>query len=417
MVRQRLTSPLSELALSELDSYCQRNQCTALDVALACLQQLQSMEAVEENALEAVEEQLTEQKGFAHAALVVENMLLKRENRRLTQENAGILQEKTDLEVLLENTMEHSDAVASDLHGQAKAAKQAVEEQFRLIAEATPVGILIASLGTGQIVYGNLAASDILGLSPEALCQRSVSALYQRPEDYSAVMEHLSGVKEFQNELRCLRANGQPFWGLLSLRHFTFKGDAAVLMALYDVTARKQAEEDLRLAEEKYRSIFLNALEGIYQSTPNGRYININPAMAKIHGFESADAMLAEITEISCQVYIDGTCRERFRELIEVQGNVEGFEYQIRHRDGTVRWLSENARAIRSSDGQLLYYEGIVHDVTDRKQRESNLQRELEELRIEIDHSKRAKQVEQITQTDYFQSLQVQVEELKWSDD
>lgn len=404
MVSQLVEGTLTEQALAGLAECCQQYDCTVQEVMVACCHQLGL-------GLPGSGARLTPE------VLIAQISALKAENHCLNQENAELKQELVDFEILLETTTEHSDAVTIDLHGQAKAAKREIEEQFRHIAEATPVGILIAYLDDGRLIYANAAGGRILRLPSESLPERYMADLYEDPVDYQTVMAALTENQDFQDELRCVRADGQPFWGLISLRPFSFKGEAAILMTLHDVTARKQAEEALRLAEEQYRSIFENALEGIYQSTAEGSYLNVNPAMATIHGFDSVTAMLTSITEINHQVYVDETCRERFRDLIEIDGHVEGFEYQIHRRDGMIRWVSENARSVKDTNGQLLYYEGIVHDITERKQRESSLQREIEDLRVEIDHKKRSQQVAQITQTDYFQSLQAQLEGLKPFDD
>jgi PAS domain S-box-containing protein len=342
---------------------------------------------------------------------------LQQENQRLRQENAQLWQDKTDLEILLENSTEHSDALTSDLQYQAAKARQQVEEQFRLIAEATPVGILICHRESGVFLYGNPSASQLLSISPNNLAQYQLSDFFAAPGQDLQIMTILANHSQFQGELRCLRSDASSFWGLISLRPFFFKEQTAMLMSIHDISDRKSAEEALRLAEEKYRSIFENALEGIYQSTSEGQYLNLNPAMATIHGFDSPTAMLAGITEINHQVYVDPNGREQFKALVAAQGQITGFEYQIYRRDGTIRWVSENARAVRNAAGDFLYYEGILHDITERKQRESSLQQELEELRIEIDQSKRAHQVAQITQTDYFQMLQSQLHQLKGFDE
>jgi PAS domain S-box-containing protein len=338
---------------------------------------------------------------------------LQQENQKLRQENSQLQQDKVDLEILLENNVEHADVVAYDLQSQAAQAKQQVEEQFRLIAEATPVGILICHQNSGALLYSNQAASQLLSITTHQLNQYRLGDFFEDPNLYPEMMARLTYDAQFQGECKCLRPNAGSFWGLLSLRPFAFKEHPAILISLHDISDRKSAEEALRLAEEKYRSIFENALEGIYQSSLEGRYLSVNPAMATIHGFDSPAAMLAGITEITQQVYVNPSVRDQFQALIATQGHVTGFEYQIYRCDGTIRWVSENARAVRNATGHFLYYEGILHDVTERKQRESSLQQELEELRIEIDHSKRAHQVAQITQTDYFQMLQSQLEQLK----
>jgi two-component system cell cycle sensor histidine kinase/response regulator CckA len=140
-----------------------------------------------------------------------------------------------------------------------------------------------------------------------------------------------------------------------------------------DITARKQAEEALRLAEEKYRSIFENAVEGIFQTTPDGRYISANPALARIYGYPSPREMTEAGTDIRGQVYVDPDRCSEFKRLLEAHGAVTGFETQVYRKDGGVIWVSESVRAVRDRQGALLYYEGTVEDITERKQLEQQL--------------------------------------------
>jgi Amt family ammonium transporter len=133
---------------------------------------------------------------------------------------------------------------------------------------------------------------------------------------------------------------------------------------------REDAIEALRLAEEKYRGIFENAIEGIFQTSPDGRYLSCNPALARIYGYDSPQELTESICDIARQLYVDEGARQRFACLLEESDVVTDFEAQIRRKDGTIRWISENARAIRDPKGRLIYYEGTVEDITERKHSE-----------------------------------------------
>jgi adenylate cyclase len=130
---------------------------------------------------------------------------------------------------------------------------------------------------------------------------------------------------------------------------------------------RKQAEDALRIAEQRYHSIVENAIDGIFQSTPEGRYLSVNPALARIYGYGSPEALMLAMKNINDQLYVDPKRRQEFIAAIEVDGAVSGFESLIYRQDGTQIWISENARAVRDSTGRLLYYEGTVSDITERK--------------------------------------------------
>ncbi|PSB61817.1 histidine kinase, partial [filamentous cyanobacterium CCP1] len=185
-----------------------------------------------------------------------------------------------------------------------------------------------------------------------------------------------------------------------------------VLIIVRDITARKRAEESLRIAEENYRSIFENALEGIFQSSPSGEFIRANPALARMYGYDSPAEMMENITNIGEQLYVDPEKRAEFRELLEQQNAVKNFEYRCYCKDGSSIWVEIDARAVKDNTGKVLYYEGIVQDINDRKRREAELKKQLEELQIEIDQQKREKEVALLTNSNYFQEVQQEIAEV-----
>ncbi len=123
----------------------------------------------------------------------------------------------------------------------------------------------------------------------------------------------------------------------------------------------------LKETEEKYRTIFENSLEGIYQSTPDGRFISANPAMARLYGYDTPEALMISITDIGRQGYADPEDRKRFTALLESEGHVLGFETRIFRKDGTPVWISQTARTVKDDDGKVKYYEGFAVDITERK--------------------------------------------------
>jgi PAS domain S-box-containing protein len=127
--------------------------------------------------------------------------------------------------------------------------------------------------------------------------------------------------------------------------------------------------------EATYRSIVEHAIEGIFQTTPEGKYLLANPALAEIYGYGSVDELKGNVKEIARQLYVDPERRMEFVRLMNENDSVWGFESPIYRKDGTVIWISENVRVIRDEDGQVLYYEGTVEDITARKRAEEELRR------------------------------------------
>lgn len=162
------------------------------------------------------------------------------------------------------------------------------------------------------------------------------------------------------------------------------------ISAVRDITERKRTQAALKDAEEKYRGIFENAIEGIFQSTPDGRFISANPALARMFGYDSAEQLISDRKNIERDHYVDPERRKIFKKLIEENGVVRGFELQAFRKDGSSIWTAENVQAVWDESGTLLYYEGIVEDVTRRKEIEKErleLQRQL--VRAQEDEQRR----------------------------
>jgi PAS domain S-box-containing protein len=171
--------------------------------------------------------------------------------------------------------------------------------------------------------------------------------------------------------------------------------------------------EELRIAEETYRSIFQNALEGIFQADLDGKFINVNPAMARIYGYSTPEEMLNSLADSETQVYVNPKEQEDLRQQLEEHGEVKDFECQVYRKDGSISWIEENTRAVRDQYGNLLYFEGLVEDINHRKREEKALQRLLGELHIAIDQKRVEEEVNKITESDYFKKLKDEVAKLQ----
>ncbi len=131
--------------------------------------------------------------------------------------------------------------------------------------------------------------------------------------------------------------------------------------------------ENVRVAERKYRSIFENAVEGIYQSTPDGRLTTVNPSMARMFGYDSPQDMLASVSDVSIELCTDPQQRARFIRQIREQGSVSGFEARGRRKDGEALWLSLSAHAVMDRRGEMTGFEGLAEDITERKRAEEKI--------------------------------------------
>jgi sigma-B regulation protein RsbU (phosphoserine phosphatase) len=136
---------------------------------------------------------------------------------------------------------------------------------------------------------------------------------------------------------------------------------------------RHRLDLSLLAAEEKYHGIFDHLVEGIFQTTPEGRYLVANAALARIYGYATPEELMRSLTNIGERLYVEKGRRDEFVRVMQQHDTITGFESQIYRKDGTVIWISENCRAVRDARGQMLYYEGTVEDITQRQQAEENL--------------------------------------------
>jgi PAS domain S-box-containing protein len=161
-----------------------------------------------------------------------------------------------------------------------------------------------------------------------------------------------------------------------------------------EIAERERIEVALRTAEEKYRGIFENSVEGIFQTSADGRYLVANPTLARMYGYDSVEDLQAGMTNIGTSLYVDPRRRAEFQRQVALNGTVRRFESQIYRKDGSVIWISEHARAAYDAKGNLLYYEGTVEEITERKRNEAELEKLHKQL---VDTSRQAGMAEVAT--------------------
>jgi PAS domain S-box-containing protein len=158
--------------------------------------------------------------------------------------------------------------------------------------------------------------------------------------------------------------------------------------------------------DESFDSLFEHAPVGVYQATVTGCYRRVNPALVELLGYPDAATLMAMVTDIAERIYVDRNRYADFKTMLAEHDRVTGFEYQAYRYDGDPIWIAEHARAVCDREGKLIAYEGIVEDISQRKQAEAELKPQLAALQLELANIKRTQQVAEILQTDYFQQLQ-----------
>ena len=143
---------------------------------------------------------------------------------------------------------------------------------------------------------------------------------------------------------------------------------------LVDADAAREAAvhalAEQRLAEESYRKLFETSVDGIYVTTPAGALLNANPALARIMGYETPEDLISGVGDITETIYLHPAARAEYQSLMQRDGMVREFEYQVRQRGGAILWLSDSATVVRDEAGEVIRYEGTVRDITDQKRAE-----------------------------------------------
>ncbi|QJT09088.1 EAL domain-containing protein [Oceanidesulfovibrio marinus] len=300
----------------------------------------------------------------------------------------------------------------------------------------------------GNITRYNPVLLNMFGLSSADIESRTVSKLLG--EDFGRLVacqdaDSSRGPQRGNREIEVVRSDGELIPVEVTISTVSIGATMSVICIVRDITDRRQAEETtrrthelleqkveertielrranvqlkleaaersvvgeaLRKAEAKYRAIFENAIEGIYQTTPEGCILSANPALGRIFGYESPDEFIGSVSDIHSQLYVEPKARGKFLEAIERDGEIKDFVSEVRRKDGSIIWVSENARKVVDKNGETLYYEGSLEDITLRKATESELKHQafhdqltnlpnrmlfLDHLHMALERSKRRK--------------------------
>ena len=266
-------------------------------------------------------------------------------------------------------------AIAVDITAQRKA-----QRQLRLQAtamRAAPNGIVITT-PDGTIEWVNPAFCRMTGYSMEETVGQNPRILKsgrQGSTFYSDLWSTISAGKVWRGEITNRRKDGTMYEEEMAVMPVASnQGVITHYIAIkHDISDRKRVEESLRQAEEKYRRIFEEAIIGIFRTTPDGRFLMMNPAMARMLLCESPQQALEKFPTIA-PLYGNPARRQEMRKELEATGSVQNLELQFRRRDGSELWVSLNLRCIFDEDRKPQYYEGTAEDITQRKLLERQLQ-------------------------------------------
>jgi len=271
-------------------------------------------------------------------------------------------------------------------HKQAEKALQESEERFRRISSIISDINYSCSMkedGCFSIDWMIGATEHISGYPIEEIKAQKCWHFLVIEEDMALFEENVIDLAPGSHgfcELRIHHKNGGVVW-IASYAECFIDKEAPEHFILYgalvDITEQKQADAQLLESEERYRSVVENAQEGIFQTAPDGKFRMANQAMATILGYDSPRELMESVTDITRQIYVNPQDRIRIPETLDLHNIIRKGELQFYRKDGSVIWVFGNIQSVRDENGKVLYYEGIIEDITDRKNNADQLRKAL----------------------------------------
>jgi PAS domain S-box-containing protein len=257
------------------------------------------------------------------------------------------------------------------------------EKEFRLIWENSVDGMRLTD-ENGTVIMVNESFCKLVDMKKEDIEGKPLSYVYKNERHKHIVFQHK---KRFATrtvatniERKLTLWNGQEKWLHISNTFFESSGNRLLLLAVFrDVTNRKLAEIALKESEERFRSLYENATIGLYRTTPDGKIILSNSTLVKMLGYNSFEELITRNVKESG--YVNREIREEFKRILEERNEITGFETEWYRKDGSIVYIREGARAVRNEAGSIIYYDGTVEDVTERKKTEIALQESEERYR------------------------------------
>jgi len=285
------------------------------------------------------------------------------------------------------------------------------EERFRSIVENSHEGIVILD-DTFRIIYCNDELVRILGYSYEEIINKDFREFLDE-ENKALAVDYYTRRQRGENvpsryELKIVRKDGEKrFVEISSAVIKDSEGKVESVVQILDIAESKQAEEALRKSESRYRTLFEGVPVGLYRTAPDGRILDVNPELVQMLGYPDHKSMLAINAK---DVYVDPEDHKQWQTIIDSDGFVRSIEYRMKRFDGEVIWVQDTVRVVIDGKGQVLFYEGSLQDITERKRTEKTLHKSEEKFRNFVETS--ADMVFQLTKTGHMDYVSSRVKSL-----
>ncbi|MBI1938698.1 MAG: PAS domain-containing sensor histidine kinase [Ignavibacteriales bacterium] len=285
--------------------------------------------------------------------------------RWVWEQGTGVYSEKDDEIVALEGFI-------TDISEQ-----KAAEDQLQLQSNAleAAANAIVITDKEGSILWINSAFTKLTGYSAREVIGKNPRILNSGVHDkmyFEYLWNTILSGDTWRGEIINKRKGGSLYnEEMLVTPVKNSDGAIANFVAIKsDITERKKAEDALRESELRFRGLYENATIGIYRTTHDGKVLMANPTLIKILGYNSFE----EIKNINVEeTYLDSQTRKRFKEELDLKGRIFGFESLWKKKDGVPLYIRESARLVRDDEGNALYYEGTIEDITEKKKAEEEL--------------------------------------------
>ena len=256
------------------------------------------------------------------------------------------------------------------------------EEKFSKAFRMCPDALIISELETGRLIEVNEGHHRITGLTREEVIGKTSVQIgtfrdVRDREDYAEPLRTKGSVRGVERQV--VGKDGRVMDIVISAEVFDLAGVKCALSIIQDITERKRTEAELLANEQSFRSFIENAGVGVYRSTPEGRIVMANPALLRIMGFDSFEQMAAR--NLESEGYEPSYPRQLFRDKIEREGFVNGWEAAWKRRDGSTMFVRESASVVKAADGRIIFYDGIIEDISERMTAEQHLRESEERFR------------------------------------
>jgi PAS domain S-box-containing protein len=254
------------------------------------------------------------------------------------------------------------------------------EEKFRAVTEQSRDCIFLVNIETRRIIEANRALEVLLGRSREEILEMTLYNFvgHFRANIDDRIRDILQRGFLDLGERQYLRKDGSRVTMDVRVNVMTYGGSQVLCVVSRDITKRKSAELALKESEERFRGLYENVSLGLYRTTPDGRILMANPALVRLLGYASIETLLERNLEVAG--FEPDYPRAEFKRRIEEEGEIRGLESTWRKKDGQVVYVRESAKAIRDEGGKILYYEGTVEDITERRLAEDAVRAERDTL-------------------------------------